>query len=153
MTEKRNPFEMFKNIPHFDENFLKDFAGMDWQDPTGFLESLGRPKWPPVDLLETGNELIVLVEIPGLQKAGDVKVEIKNDTLKIEGEIPPGPLTSQTVKTHQQERHRGKFSRGITLPASVNSKSARATYNQGILEIRFIKIPGNQVETLTIDFV
>ncbi|WP_169802192.1 Hsp20/alpha crystallin family protein [Neomoorella mulderi] len=39
------------------------------------------------------------------------------------------------------------------MPAVVNIKSARATYQRGILEIRLAKLPGHQGEALTIDFL
>jgi HSP20 family protein len=55
------------------------------------------------------------------------------------------------IKVHRQERRRGKFSRSLTLPSAVNIKSARATYQRGILEIRLAKLPGHQGEALTID--
>ncbi|KKM11659.1 hypothetical protein SY88_07610 [Clostridiales bacterium PH28_bin88] len=128
-------------------------TGMDWQDPAGLLSRLGQGKWPPLDLVETANELIVRAAIPGLERASDVRLELRGTLLTLDGEIVPETQGSAVIKVHQQERRQGKFNRTINLPVAVHSKSARATYQRGILEVRLAKILGSQVETLTIDFL
>ncbi|MGI9862049.1 Hsp20/alpha crystallin family protein [Moorella naiadis] len=152
MARERDPLDALKNIPYLDEDFFKDLAGIELPDPTGILGRLGRGKWPPVDVVETAGEVIVTAAIPGLHQAGDVRVELNGSTLRLEGEVTSGLQLLPVVKVHQQERKQGKFSRTLTLPAAVNSKSARATYQRGLLEIRFLKQAGTQGETLTIEF-
>ncbi|BCV20286.1 Hsp20/alpha crystallin family protein [Moorella sp. Hama-1] len=152
MTRERNPLEALKNLPYLEEGFFKEVTGIDWPDPTGFFNRLGQGKWPPVDIVETAGEVIVTAAIPGLHQAGDVRVELNGSTLRLEGEVNPSLQLLPVVKVHQQERKQGKFSRTLTLPAAVNGKSARATYQRGLLEIRFMKQPGTQGETLNIEF-
>ncbi|QGP92328.1 hypothetical protein MGLY_17020 [Neomoorella glycerini] len=73
--------------------------------------------------------------------------------MQLEGEIKPDPQLLPSIMVHQQERRRGKFSGSLTLPAAVNIKSARATYQRGILEIRLAKLPGHQGEALRLIFL
>ncbi|GAF26158.1 molecular chaperone [Moorella thermoacetica Y72] len=152
MTGEYNPLEALKNIPYLDEDFFKEVTGMSWPGPAGLLNRLTRGKWPPVDIVETAGEIIVTVALPGLRQAGDVRVELNGNILRLEGEIYPEIQLLPVVKVHQQEKKQGRFSRSVTLPVAVNSKSARATYQRGLLEIRFIKHPGSQGETLNIEF-
>lgn len=152
MDDKNNPFDILKNLPHFDENFLRDITGMDWNNPAGVIKNLGRGKWPLLDIVETFNEIIVNVEIPGLKKADDVTVKVKGNTLIMEGEKFKDTRTSSDIRVHEQERQFGRFSRTVSLPASVDGKYARATYRQGVLEIRFTKLSDSQAETLKVKF-
>ncbi|MDN5344959.1 MAG: hypothetical protein PWQ18_1072 [Clostridia bacterium] len=154
MTRERNPLAALKDIPYFDPDFFKELTGMDWPDPTGLFDRLGRGKWPPVDVVETAGEVIIMAAIPGLRQASDVRLELQGNTLHLTGEIGDSEFQLlPTVRVHCQERRRGKFSRAITLPAAVNSKSARASYQRGVLEVRLAKLPGGQGETLNIEFL
>lgn len=152
MDDKRNPFDIFKHLPHFDESFLRDVTGMDLKDPAGFLKSMGRGKWPPVDIVETFSEVFVTAEIPGLKKAGDVVVKVQGNELILEGEKVTESGNSSSIKVHRQERQHGRFSRTVSLPAAVDGKYARATYRQGVLEIKLTKLSDSQVETLKVNF-
>ncbi|HHP50931.1 MAG TPA: Hsp20/alpha crystallin family protein [Moorella mulderi] len=109
--------------------------------------------WPPVDVMETAQEIIVLVVLPGLQRPEDVRVELKGNSLQIEGELPPEIHLLGVQKIHQKERKLGKFSRTLTLPANVQPKGARALYQRGILEIRMAKAPGREGEMLSVEFL
>lgn len=153
MTRERNPFAALKNLPYLDEEFVQEITGMDWQDPTGILSRLSQGKWPPVDVVETASEVIIAAAIPGLRQASDVRVELTGNILKLEGEVNPELQVLPVIKVHQQERRHGKFRRTITLPVAVHAENTRATYQRGILEVRLAKFRGNQVQTLTVDFV
>ncbi|MDF9407991.1 Hsp20/alpha crystallin family protein [Pelotomaculum isophthalicicum JI] len=106
-----------------------------------------------LNLVETINEIIISVDLPGLQKASDAKVAIKGNTLKIEGVVGYEPhLSEQGSIVHIQERRTGKFCRTVTLPTAVSSNSAQANYRSGILEIKFAKPQDSQAEILNIEF-
>lgn len=152
MDDKRNPFEIFKNFPQFDENFLRDLAGTDWNNSASVLRNMGQSKWPPVDIVETFNEIIITVDIPGLKRADDVTVKIRGSALTLEGEKVTDTGGLPNIKVHGQERQQGKFSRTVSLPVAVDGKYAKAAYRQGVLEIKITKLSDGQVETLKINF-
>ena len=152
MDDKRNPFEMFKHFPQFDEKFLRDLAGMDWDNSSGAFRNMGRSNWPPVDIVETFNEIIVTVDIPGLKRGDDVTVQVRGNELTLVGEKVTDTGNLPNIKVHGQERQHGKFSRTVSLPAPVDGKYARAAYRQGVLEIKITKLSDGQAETLKVNF-
>lgn len=152
MSQKINPMDFLKNLPNFNGEMLQDFLDMDWADPQNMLKNMGQSAWPPVDVVETGTEVIISAAIPGLQHPADVRVELAGNKCTLEGELHPDFLVSPSAQLHQQEKNRGKFSRSITLPAAVNPKGATASYQRGILEIRVGKFPEGQAQSLNVEF-
>ena len=69
---------------------------------------------PPVDVLETERELLVLAALPGVDPE-HIKVAIKGDALVIAGEriLPP---ELRTAVIHRLELPQGRFEREIVLP-------------------------------------
>jgi HSP20 family protein len=76
---------------------------------------------PLVDVIEDEKQVTVIAELPGVEKE-DIKVKASGKNLSIKVDTP--------------ER---KYSKNIALPAEVKSESAKASYKNGVLEIRFEK--------------
>ncbi|MDN5344869.1 MAG: hypothetical protein PWQ18_981 [Clostridia bacterium] len=99
---------------------------------------------PPVDILESNNDLIYIFAIPGARPE-EVRVEVNQQVLEIEG------ATSQLPDGHQyvyryQEWPAGKFHRLLPLPPEIDADRAMATCNQGLLTVSFPKTArGRQV--------
>lgn len=72
------------------------------------------PTWePPIDMFETGQQLSVLVALPGVDP-GQVKVLIDGDALLVIGERPiPAPSRAHIMRI---EIPYGRFERRIALP-------------------------------------
>lgn len=73
------------------------------------------PSWePPVDVLETDHEFLVLAALPGVDPE-HIKVTINNDMLRISGEriLPP---ELRTAVIHRLELPQGRFERQLSLP-------------------------------------
>ncbi len=149
----RNPFESLKDIPFLGEDFFKEFANMNWPVPADLFGGLGQSRWPPLNIVETTDELVVTAAIPGLRQAGDVNVFLKGNTLTLEGEIPTEHHGFTAVKVHSRERRERKFSRTVNLPVAVDAGNSRATYRHGILEIRLPKLAGSYAQTVRIEFL
>jgi|GEM_PF-3164724 len=151
MKSKPNPFQILQHIPYLDEDFFREITGMDWPGPTDVLRCLRQGKWPPVNIVETANQIIVTAAIPGLRQAGDVRVQLKGNILTVEGEIRPETHMLPVVTVHRQERREGKFKRTVTLPVAVNNRGGIATYRRGVLEIKLTKLL-DRAEVLNVDF-
>jgi HSP20 family protein len=93
--------------------------------------------WTPVlDLYENNNNLIAVIELPGMRKE-DIEVSLHDGMLTIAGE-----RQSHTEEGHQaerSERYVGKFRRSISLPTRVDASKVNATYKDGILMITLPK--------------
>lgn len=106
--------------------------------PVGFVAS---PKWKPrTDVYETDEELIVHMDIAGMQ-AGDFSVELDDGILKISGERTASAREQGKRHYHSMEVQIGPFERRFRLPVVVDPASIRATYELGFLEIRLAKQP------------
>ena len=76
----------------------------------------GAPTWePPVDLYETGNELWILVALPGVT-TDQLEVVIDGATLVVRGERPL-PQSARGATILRLEIPYGRFQRRIALPA------------------------------------
>jgi HSP20 family protein len=97
---------------------------------------------PPTDVYETGDALIVRMEIAGMRDE-DFEVSVENDTLYILGSRPDLP---DRRAYHQMEIRFGKFASAVGLPAPVNVDLARAEYRDGFLTVTLPKARPNQIE-------
>ena len=74
-----------------------------------------QPTWePPVDLLETEQELWICVALPGVAKE-QLEVLVENGVLIVSGERPM-PGRSRNTAIHRLELPYGRFERRIELP-------------------------------------
>jgi HSP20 family protein len=117
----------------------------------------GRPKtsglaeeeWQPaMDVAETESEMVVNVEIPGMDPE-DIDVSLSEGTLLIKGEKKP-EAEEKEADYHLMERSYGTFIRSIPLPAGVQSDKISASYNNGILTIVLPKSEGAQKKEIKV---
>ena len=106
----------------------------------------------PVDLYEVGDELVVTAELPGIQKE-QIQIEIQSEYLKVSVKEDILEETEEEQTSHnyyRRERSISEASRIIKLPYLINKKAAKASYQNGVLEIRAPKLP-QQHDILSID--
>ncbi|EJR04930.1 MULTISPECIES: Hsp20/alpha crystallin family protein [Bacillus cereus group] len=107
----------------------------------------------PVDLYEVGDELVVTAELPGIQKE-QIQIEIQSEYLKVSVKEDILEETEEEEQTshnyYRRERSISEASRIIKLPYLINKKTAKASYQNGVLEIRAPKLP-QQHDILSID--
>jgi len=79
---------------------------------------------PLVDVFETNGEVVVVAEMPGVEKEKiDVKVTEDGKTL--------------IISASNEDR---KYYKEVDLPAKVDPSSAKATYKNGVLEVKLKKV-------------
>jgi len=93
---------------------------------------------PPVDIYETSEEIVVMVEIAGMSKK-DINVTMENDLLKISG-IRPDYSPSTKMRLHQMEIDYGKFQRIVKISLPIDTNNISAKYREGFLQITLPKI-------------
>ena len=95
-------------------------------------------RWiPAMDLVETREHFVLKADLPGMTDA-DVKVEVENNVLTILGERK----TEQEAEAegyYRIERASGAFSRSLTLPEGIDADAVKATFDNGVLEVRVPK--------------
>jgi HSP20 family molecular chaperone IbpA len=92
----------------------------------------------PADVVETRSELIIAVEVPGIE-AADLEVRAAGATVEIEGRKRPRPLPAG-ARSLCLESAGGMIRRRIELDLPVNSHRARASLRNGVLTIRVPKL-------------
>ena len=88
---------------------------------------------PPVEVSYHDGNLVVSAELPGLSE-NDVKVEVNNDVLSIEGERKVEEEKTEGG-VHLTERRYGRFYRAIALPDGADVQKAKADFQNGVLRI------------------
>ena len=89
---------------------------------------------PMLDVRETDDEYLVLVDLPGV-RSEDVTIEVNEQVLTIAGSRVP----VETGESQLAERPYGSFARSLTLPKGVDSDGIAADYRDGVLELRIPK--------------
>lgn len=127
-------------INHLFEN-LMDLEGATASDGTTWI--------PNVDILETADALLVHAELPGVA-ADALRVSVGGGQLVLQGERRrPGELDA--AKLAREERAFGRFRRTVQLGVPVNTRQAEAALVDGLLRIRFPKVPNRRGEEVPIE--
>jgi HSP20 family protein len=100
----------------------------------GFAPSAQLEPWAPaVDIQQCNGDIVVTAELPGLKKE-DVKVELTEDALIIQGERKQEHKEDHEG-FHRWERSYGQFYRSIPLPEGAKKDLAKAELTDGILKV------------------
>jgi len=126
--------------PYRDVTSLRDSINRVFEDtfrldrPTDMYNST----WPvPVDIYETKDELVVRLEVPGIDPK-DVKIQLIGDQLTISGKREQEDKTEQRNYVRVERRY-GQFMRSFTLNLPVKSDAVTANYKDGLLEVHLPK--------------
>jgi HSP20 family protein len=92
---------------------------------------------PTVDLYEGEEEVVLKAEVPGLSKE-DIKIDLTDSMLTLSGEKKKEEEIKEEAYTYS-ERSYGSFSRSLQLPCAVKAEKAKATFKNGILEVKLPK--------------
>jgi HSP20 family protein len=116
----------------FGGNWLGPSFGRDYFPRS--LDEFRQSLWSPqVETFEREGQLVLRADLPGLKK-DDVNVEITDDAITISGERRDEDEESREGY-YRSERSYGSFFRSIPLPQGVNAEDAKATFENGVLEI------------------
>jgi len=133
-TSALSPFEEFER--RFEDFFRRPFSLMEapwlrrWPALAGEVS-------PAMDIFEEGGDIVVKAEIPGMKKE-EIHVDINEKAVTVSGEKRKEEKVERKDYVHL-ERAFGSFARTFALPAEVQTDKARATFKDGILEVRMPK--------------
>ena len=92
---------------------------------------------PIVDVFEEGDNFVVKAEIPGMKKE-DIEVSLTDDMVTISGEKRQEEKVEKK-DYYRLERSYGSFTRSFRLPKEVQTDKAKATFKDGVLEVKVPK--------------
>ncbi len=118
---------------------------LDLEDQPG-----GAGSWMPnADILETEDTLVLKVELPGVAP-DKLSLSVHGGNVILRGE-KARPSAEGAVEFHTAERQFGRFKRVIQLGVPVNTRLATAELSNGLLEVRFPKVPNRRGEEVPIE--
>jgi len=91
---------------------------------------------PNTDIYETDDALVVVMEVPGVEKK-DIAVNIEDDVLKVEAQIDYGKY--QDFDPLYSEYNVGHFARAFTLSNKIDQQAITAQLEDGVLTLTLRK--------------
>jgi HSP20 family protein len=89
---------------------------------------------PAVELRREEQDVLVVLELPGVDVANDVTIEVDKGKLVISGERRDVREGDEGVLV--RELRYGSFRREFALPGGINAENVEATYDAGLLTVR-----------------
>ncbi len=148
-TRTLSPFEEMERFceEFFPRRWLRAFR-RDWP-PWGDLPSPFEGRMPRVDLIDRENEIVVRAEAPGVDKK-DLDVSLTENTITIKG-TTRHEEKEERGDYYRSEISRGSFTRTLALPADVDGSQAKATFQDGMLEVVLPKVEGARRRTIKVE--
>ena len=109
----------------------------DAMTPASFAEFGNFSKVPAAELTETKDNIILKLEVPGMQLA-DLNIEATYKSISISGERQSEVTSEAEGKTRSEFRY-GSFQRVIPLPVKIQNTKVSAEYKDGILHLTLPK--------------
>jgi HSP20 family protein len=102
---------------------------------------------PTTDIFETDAALVVVMEIPGVEKQ-DVEVSLENDALRVEGRIDYGKY--EGLEPVYTEYNVGHFARSFALSNMIDRQQISAELSDGVLTLTLKKAKAAQPRRIAI---
>lgn len=135
----------------FEESFNRPFFGLNWTPFRNIFHEMGGSgeMMPAVDMFEEGGNLVVKAELPGITKE-NISLRIVDNNLILSGE----KSTEEKIERSNYlrlERSHGSFSRTLSLPDGLDTEHIKASFTDGVLEVRIPRTETSTVRQITVD--
>lgn len=102
---------------------------------------------PATDIYETENELMVILEMPGVEK-GNVSINVEGSVLNVEGRLD---LTKyQGLQPLYTEYNIGNYSRSFRLSSKIDQHKIAAEMKDGVLSLKMPKVGEAKPRTIQV---
>jgi len=109
---------------------------------------IASPVWTPaLDLFETPAELVLMVDLPGVNPAS-IDLSLTGNVLSLKGDKPAVEVPGGHGRS--RERPLGSFHRQVTLTEAVDFDRVHAEAKDGVLTVRLPKQEAAKARTITI---
>lgn len=137
-----SPFSMLRRFhEEMDRMFERMFGGMPMSGSRRGLPSMMAEmgiQMPSVDVWETSEEVMVRVDLPGVPPE-NIEIYTTEDSVTIRAESQQEQEQKERGY-YRTERRYGRFDRNVDLPANIKQDEAKATFKNGVLEIKLPKM-------------
>jgi HSP20 family protein len=149
------PFALMRRLSDEMDRIFESFGvggPLSRQFGSGLFESPAlQTLWAPhIEVRERDGKLMIQADLPGVRKE-DVSVQVESDAVILQGERKQETTVDKQGYYHS-ERSYGSFHRVIPLPEGVDTEQAKATFDNGVLQIELpVTQPRQRGRTLRID--
>ena len=138
-TSFRDPFEALFTLQRaLDARIASDWIGRG----TAAIGS-----FPPVNIFQKGEDLVAVVELPGIDK-NDLEIEAKENTIRIRGR--KAIAYGEQASVHRRERISGVFDRTLSVPIRIKPDGIRAEYRDGVLALFVPRAEADKPRSITV---
>lgn len=102
---------------------------------------------PRVDIYETGDELVLLADMPGVDE-NSVDVTLEKNVLTITGNLEPAQPENYSLT--YAEYVEGDYQRSFTLSDEIDREKIEATVSNGVLSLRLPKAGPAKARKITV---
>jgi HSP20 family protein len=124
------PFRALRRRDDMFEDVFRDMFRRPMLEETELLE-------PAVDVAESDGEVIVKMEVPGVEK-DQLHLTVADDHLTVRGETRK-ESEEKRKNYYRQEIRYGAFQRTVPLPVEVDAAKAHAELKNGLLRVALPK--------------
>ncbi len=108
------------------------------RSPAHNLGLSGPGAYPPINMFESEDDLLLIVELPGIDLE-ELKISGAASSLTISSIRKPLTMAGDGRGYHRRERAQGEFTRSMHLPDRFDMGKAEAKYEKGMLIVRVPK--------------
>jgi HSP20 family protein len=108
------------------------------EEPLGWRGSTSFAPMPHIEVHESDDEVVVMVEVPGVNR-DDLDLTITSEGLVVRGEMRDEREDERRDYRLAQSRYRA-FVRAVPLPPGLDLDGAKASLRNGVLTVRFAKV-------------
>ncbi len=105
-------------------------------------------QYPPVNVYELGDELLLTAELPGTRPE-ELEVLVADGVLTLKGKRNGADGIPDDLY-RRQERPRGDWERSLTLPALIQEDKLSAEFANGVLQVRLPKAPASTARQIPV---
>ena len=108
----------------------------------------GKRYLPATDIVETEGELMLYMDMPGVEK-DQIKVKLEKNILVVDGQVDSN-LYSE-LKPLYTEYNIGHFTRKFELSNEIDQTRIGATIEEGVLKLTLPKVPEKQPKLIQVN--
>ena len=160
MTTPFERFDLVSDSGFFQEmeRFFDDYLPRRWRRhlqrgfsgrPSAGLMSAFEGKTPCVDVINREEDILIRAELPGVEKK-DINISIADNILTLEASMSKEEKEEKAEYYHQ-EICSGSYRRTFELPAAVKEAEAKATFQNGVLELTLPKTEKTKRATIKVE--
>lgn len=102
---------------------------------------------PLTDIMETQKELLILMDMPGVNK-DRITVKLEKNILEISGQINTAEYSD--YKPIYTEYNLGNYTRSFELSNEIDQSAIEASIEDGVLKLVLLKVPEKQPKLIQV---